>query len=65
MGKYEEWTRDLALDGLKDAIRALDGEYDDERQVFFDVRYGDESLVITVTDATDDSLSEEFIVNFD
>ncbi|QDK01342.1 hypothetical protein SEA_WATERT_73 [Microbacterium phage WaterT] len=61
----EEWSRSLALNAVKDAVAGLDGEYDDETQVFFDVKYGDESLVVTVTDATDDSLTEEFIINFE
>ena len=61
----EDWTRGYALQILKDAIEGLDGEYDDENQAFLDVRHGDESLVVKVTDATDESLVEEFIINFD
>lgn len=65
MADNEEWSREFVLDTIRDAIRgALDSEYDDEAEVFFDVKFGDESLVITVTDATDDSLSEEVIVSF-
>lgn len=61
----ETWSRDYARKVLKENLRALDGEYDDEHEVFFDVRYGDESLVVKVTDATDDTLVEEFIVSID
>lgn len=60
----EEWSRDYALNVLKENVSSLDGEYDDENEVFFDIRFGDDSLVAKVTDATDDSLVEEFIINF-
>lgn len=62
---FETWTRGNALEALKDSIRSyLDNEYDDENDLFFGVEYGDESLLIKVTDATDESLVEEFILNF-
>ena len=61
----EEWSRSLALNAVKDAVAGIDGEYDDENVEYFDVKYGDESLVVTVTDATDDSLTEEFVINFE
>lgn len=59
----EEWSRDYALNVLKENVSSLDGEYDDENEVFFDIRFGDDSLVAKVTDATDESV-EEFIINF-
>ena len=65
MTDNEEWSREFALDALKEAVRSIDGEYDDEARVFFAAKFGDDSLIVTVTDATDDSLNEEFIVKFD
>lgn len=62
----EQWSRDYALETLRDNISGLlDSFYDDEAQMFFDVLSGGEYLIVTVTDATDDSLSEEFVINFE
>lgn len=61
----EEWSRSFALDCLKEAIRGLDGEFDDENGVFFDVTFGDESLVVTVKDAVEELNSAVFIVEID
>lgn len=65
MTDNEEWNRQFVLDTLRETVReALDGGYEDEAQVFFDVRRNGESLVVTVTDGTDESLSEDITVSF-
>ncbi len=60
---YKDWSQEFALQVLKENIRSLDGEYDDENDVFFDVRHGDDSLVVLVTDGVEGG-TEEFVITF-
>lgn len=54
-----KWNRKIALDAVESAIAELDGEYDEEGDVFFDVKFEDDTLVVLVTDATNYLNQEE------